>query len=759
MTPLDALISALRDAASFNPAAEARPEAVVWCDAGYEFASLIPALRERLPELLTFGEFDLAARTGPAIWLRAAVAGAIDGVILPEEATPIVYLPGVGRETLKGAEDCPALLQPLVWFTVAGSLFGHVNGKDWTLRGFLSSERGLLKLSITDDAGTKAALAHAAMRFCMRPVEELRRKRWDADQLNALLAPDLEADILDWIDGALSEAVDAGRFVAFASIAERELKFDPRKLSRQDAVKRLAKREGRWSQVWARFSASTGYPGVVGFLGLEEPSSLFDHSENRDSYPKLNAQAETKLREELGKLVHLSEEDARQRIVALEMEHSWRRETVWAGRGDAPLAQSLAHLANVAGAKALPSHDSAAFAEAYIAKGADIDWAAMSSLAAAPRELDRIAVTAALRAVYLPWLEESAISLQELVRVGKARLTAASPSPTTATTILFVDGFRMDLALRLAELLSNEGVTVNLNWVWSGFPTVTATCKPLVSPVSNILTGPSITADVLPLSPDGKPATKSVLFKLMKSEGWETDDPLLPEGKLWSETGRFDEEGHALGARLAERLGAGIRDTADRLLQIVRTGRSVRIVTDHGWLLMPGGLPIAALDVGLVEPNGKRSRCAMVKPHAQTSYLQVPWSWNSDVSIATATGARSFYASYEYAHGGISPQECILPVLEIAGTRIQRDVSVTRAEWEGQRLRVEIHGGADLRVDLRLGAETSGLSTIKCGRVLDENGRTSFLVNDEYERKQACLVVLDEDGRVLAQRVITVGGT
>ena len=174
---------------------------------------------------------------------------------------------------------------------------------------------------------------------------------------------------------------------------------------------------------------------------------------------------------------------------------------------------------------------------------------------------------------------------------------------------------------------------------------------------------------------------------------------------------------------------------------------------------MPGGLPIAALDVGLVEPNGKRSRCAMVKPHAQTSYLQVPWSWNSDVSIAAATGARSFYASYEYAHGGISPQECILPVLEIAGTRNQRDVSVTRAEWEGQRLRVEIHGGADLRVDLRLGGETSGLSTIKGGRVLDENGRTSFLVNDEYERKQACLVVLDEDGRVLAQRVITVGGT
>jgi len=64
-----------------------------------------------------------------------------------------------------------------------------VNGKDWNLRGFLSAERGSLKLSFADDAGTQADLSHAALRFCKRPVKELRRKRWDADQLNALLAP------------------------------------------------------------------------------------------------------------------------------------------------------------------------------------------------------------------------------------------------------------------------------------------------------------------------------------------------------------------------------------------------------------------------------------------------------------------------------------------------------------------------------------------------------------------------------------------
>ena len=244
-TPLDALIAALHEAASYNASAEAAPVAVVWCDAGKDFSPLIPALRERLPELLAFGDFEPEARTGPAVWIRAATVGAVEGVGWPEGTTPIIYMPGVARETLKGAEDCPQLLQPLVWYIVAGSYFGHVNGKDWTLRGFLSAERGPLKLEMPDDSATRAALSHAAVRLCTRSIDELRGKRWDADLLNALLAPDLTADMLDWIDGSLSDEVDAARFNAFASIAKKELKFDPSKLSKQDAVKRLAKREGQ----------------------------------------------------------------------------------------------------------------------------------------------------------------------------------------------------------------------------------------------------------------------------------------------------------------------------------------------------------------------------------------------------------------------------------------------------------------------------------------------------------------------------------
>ncbi len=753
-TPLDALIAALEEAGSYNAAAEAPPEAIVWCDANREFAPLIPTLRERLPQLLTYGDYDPETRTGPAVWLRAAVARALPDLGLPEESVPLLYLPGVGRETLRGAEDCPPLLQPLVWFTVAGTFFGHVNGKDWTLRGFLAAERGRLKLEIAEDPATRAALAHAALRFCTRPLEELRGKRWDAGALHTLLAPDLPADMLDWMDGTFDPAADPGRFAAFAGLATKELGFDPRKLSRQDAARRLAQRQDKWATVWNRFASSTGYEGVVRLLSAEEPPDLLA---DKTTYPRVNVSEEKKLRDDLLKLADLALSEARARLQTLEEAHAWRRETVWAQRGEAPLAMALAHLAEIAATKPLPTHDGVALAEAYAREGWAVDWAAVQALAAVPREIDRAAVTVALRAVYMPWLDEGAVALQELVRQGKVRL--AGPEKLDASdTLLFVDGLRMDLAHELAGLLEAEGASVDLTWCWSGFPTVTATCKALISPIADRLRGPDSTADVLPVNSDGKPVTKPVLFKELAEAGWETEELLLPEGRLWTETGRFDEEGHALGAHLADRLAGGIRDAADRALQLARSGRRVRIITDHGWLLMPGGLPKAALDIGLVEPQGKRSRCAMVKAEAETSYLQVPWTWNPKVFIAAATGARAFFAGQEYAHGGISPQECVLPVIDVSSVAVVRQVSIRRAAWEGLRLRVEVAGGADLRVDVRLGSETSGASLLKGERVLDDNGRTSLLINDLYEGQQACLVVLDDDGVILAHRTLTVGG-
>jgi hypothetical protein len=488
------------------------------------------------------------------------------------------------------------------------------------------------------------------------------------------------------------------------------------------------------------------------------PQSMPDRTQDRNRPPKRGKLKEA-LRAALLKMAERSEEEARSGLRKLDSDHAWRLATIWAKRGEAPLAQALAQLVEIAGASPLPTHDVAELAEGYATTGWRADRAAVEALAAAPRAVDREAVVAALRKVYLPWVEGGAVALQELARVGKVPFSVPGKAPEApeGDTLLFVDGLRMDLAHRLVELVEAEGVHAKLQWCWSGFPTVTATCKPLASPVAARLKGAPASSDLYPVTKDGRPARKPVLDKALAEAGWSTTVTLLPEGKLWSETGSFDEQGHALGARMAEQVEVGLRDVADRVMSLARAGRQVRIVTDHGWLLVPGGLQVAPLDPGLVEPQGKRSRCAHVKPAASTTYLQLPWSWSAEVHVAVATGARAFLAGQEYAHGGVSPQECVLPVIEVTPSVPLHDVEITKASWEGLRLRVVVTGGADLHADLRLGSDTSGDSLAKGGRVLDEEGRTSILVSDQFEGQEACLVVLDDEGTVVASKALRVG--
>ena len=59
-----------REAAARHAPGEVPPVAILWTDLNGEWLPLIPLLRQRWPELLTFGEFDAAKRQGPAIWLR-----------------------------------------------------------------------------------------------------------------------------------------------------------------------------------------------------------------------------------------------------------------------------------------------------------------------------------------------------------------------------------------------------------------------------------------------------------------------------------------------------------------------------------------------------------------------------------------------------------------------------------------------------------------------------------------------------------------
>jgi hypothetical protein len=315
----------------------------------------------------------------------------------------------------------------------------------------------------------------------------------------------------------------------------------------------------------------------------------------------------------------------------------------------------------------------------------------------------------------------------------------------------------MDVGRRLAGLLGDKGAEVEVGWRWTGLPSVTATCKPLASPAAARLSGAETAEGFEPLAPDGKRATHAVLMREIAALGWRTEAGLLPGETCWIEAGHFDKDGHDQQSSMADGIGATLSDVASIALRLAREGRRVRICTDHGWLLLPGGLPVAALPAGLTETRWRR--CAVLKEGAASSATQLPWSWNKSVLIAIAPGAHVFLSGAEYAHGGVSPQEIIVPELLLSPLAAPRHAVIVEVEWSGLRVRLRVEGADGLVADLKLGADGEGRSICDKPREVDADGRTSLLVPDDgLEGKQGLLELRDPAGHVVATRGVVVGG-
>jgi len=112
-TVFDALLRALEKAAEYNRNDQVAPAAILWTDKDREWEPLVPRLRTHLPHFLTLGEYDPESRTGPAIWIRCMVGRTLPEADWPEEAVPIIYLPGVSRQEMRALEQCPKSLQRL----------------------------------------------------------------------------------------------------------------------------------------------------------------------------------------------------------------------------------------------------------------------------------------------------------------------------------------------------------------------------------------------------------------------------------------------------------------------------------------------------------------------------------------------------------------------------------------------------------------------------------------------------------------------
>lgn len=765
------LVATLRATAqSYAVGDQVAPCAVLWTDPERLWETVMPALQAQLPELSLLGSYAPEQRTGPALWLRCIDARRVDNAP-PDGTTPIFYLPGISREQLRAAEDCPPELTPLVELQYRGAMWLHVNGKDWTPFAFLVSKHGGLDLDLAKDQATLDALAGALPSLLSEPIAQLQGKRLDSEFFNALVAPDATGLILRWLSEpeAFKQRRSAAEWKAFCQQCKTEAGFDPVKDGPLKAAGLLAARGNHWSKVWKRFAeAPANYAGVTEWLRRAAPKNqgMFDSAE---VWPSVNESEERALLQALGSLADRPQDEAISRVVELEKQHADRRGYPWQTLGLSPLATALAPLAQLATlCKTAPGAPTAeAYAAAYAAEGWRVDAAALATMAACGSPEQHGAVLGTLRAIYLPWLESTARHLQQLIHAnGKSVAKRAKPvDNATGRLVVFADGLRMDVAQLLAEKLAAAGIESTQDWEWSAIPSVTATAKPAASPVADGLVGGDAGGEFAArLVSSGQPLTQDRFVTALKERGWQFLGPAQtgdPSGSAWTEAGALDKRGHAEGWKLARSVETEVRDLVSRIGALLKAGwTEVIVVTDHGWLLAPYGLPKVELKAFLTETRW--SRCAALKADAQTDALSFRWHWNPTVMMASPPGAGSFRAGIEYSHGGISLQEMVTPVLRVTAMQSAGgSAKLLEAKWTGAKCRVSVGGQCvGVRVDVRTSQSdpNTSLLTDKHARETTPEGKvTVFLENDSDIGSQAEVVLLNSLGQVIHSLPTTLG--
>jgi hypothetical protein len=767
---LEAVSLALRRAADHNSGETAAPVAVLWPDKERQWDALAARLQSERPGFWTLGDFNAARGIGPAIWLKCMIARTLEPK-LPDSIIPIIYLPGVSRQELRTVEDCPRELQPLVELQFRGVIWSHPNSKDWTIAAFLQAKEGGLGLDVASGAGVADAARRALSRFMVLPLQQLRGRRLDVSFFNDQLSADPERDLLIWMNNPDSFVAQLSKaeLDAFRTVCKQKFKFDPDKDGVVVAGEHLGQKQSLWAKVWTRFAESPeAYPGIPGVLRKSKPKILTID----DAWPQDNESRESDLRAALLKLANMAPAHAVAEIAKLELEHKERRDWVWARLKQSPLVQALKYLALVAEESRTPlvDKDVGAVAKAYITHGYIADAAAIEALAEVESPKDVDAVVAALKAVYKPWLEQAALHFQELVKKTPAPISppaSSIESVQSGTCEFFADGLRYDIGVRLKEELTAFGFAVEMTTRWSALPSVTPTAKPAVSPITNLIVGTDGGDDFMPAWRDSGKALNAEKFRKTLSEhGFQvlnTSATGNVDGRAWTEFGELDHHGHSDQLKLARYARATVRELALRIRELLQAGwKRVHIVTDHGWLLVPGGLPKVELPGHLAETRW--GRCALLKSTTSSELQTIPWHWNKNIRFAVPPGIGSFKGGQDYNHGGLSIQECLIPdmVVSLAGDIAATKAAVESVEWVKCRCRVSTSGapiGAQIDIRTKVNDAASSLLPDKAPKALKADGGCNPVVEDDTMLGSAVFVVLlDESGKVIVKANTTVGG-
>ena len=666
---LQALIAHLKEQTKrYNPALESAPVAILWTDEKREWESVISQIKAALPELFSLGSYSPDERTGPGVWLRMVADGQAGNAA---GETPILYLPGVGngqlRADLRGLKDDPQLA-PLAELQYRGAFWRQDNSRDWTLRAFLESKRGGLGLKVAGNQETQQALKAALCKLLKQNLPAMEHQMIDERFLDDLINPSPDETVLRWLTAP--EAIQAEKgdaWASFVTTTRSRFGVDLGRGPLDVAQKILASQPGDATYpLWLKYGAHwQSYPDAYEVFRTIAPPDLFQGAER---YPRENDADEKSLAEALLQAMTLEPLAAVDTVLKLETLHAPRRASLWAQLGRAPLALALGHLAEVARAFLQPQAGGtvAELAQRYADSGWRVDAAARAAMAIAQQfELEK-PIYAVLEGLYRRWLEKQTEGFQALIkRDGYPHW--GLPEVADGVVVLFVDGLRMDLARELEVALNVEGLATQLEPGFTSIPSVTSSGKVWVSPACKLAEGGNGTGFEPKLPKGGYTADK--LRKAMEGEVFNLVDceaPSFVYGKGWSEfSGDIDSDGHNKGLRLARAVGTHLDDLARAIRRLLAAAwKEVWVVSDHGWLLLPGGLPKVELPVKLTET--KWGRCAVLKEASgDQDWLVLPWSFDPAVRIALAPGISAFSSGREYDHGGLSLQESVVPFMRV----------------------------------------------------------------------------------------------
>jgi hypothetical protein len=766
-TLLETLASSITSAIKVNASVQAQPAVILWTDSERQWGVAIKSLREIGLTIFELGDYAPEQNTGPAIWLKSELAkfAAKEGV-----ESAVLYLPGVSRNDLRAIESCPRHLQPLAELQYRGVYWSQVNGKDWTVNAILTSGNGGLGLKVAQDRLTYQAQVRVlnAGELLNKQVVDFENQTLDATYFDSLIAPNPTRDVLAWMNDTEGKRKEwaGSHWDVFTSNCRKDFGFKPEQDGVMTAVEKLITQEGKWKAVWENYVDSfSSFPNVLELLERVAPPS--DMFADRSGYPQVNTTEEQILRQRFVEVGKLPTNQAREALLECEKQHAERRNWLWAKMGKSPLVNALEHLAKLAELSTLPLKSSKLqeLSVQYTDTLWQIDSAAIMALAAVTTKIDSQAVEAALKSVYVPWLEEGAKCFQQAVRDnGGFGHKPHSEAPTPGLCVIFVDGLRFDVARLLVPKLEKANIKAVLDSKWTSIPSVTASGKAWVSPVASLIQGSANNKDFEPnVSADGKPLSSYNFKKLLVDSDWQVlgrDELGDPAGSAWTECGDLDHFGHEHGLKLAKEIPNQLAHITERILELLDAGwKSVRIVTDHGWLLVPGGLP--KVELSQFEAETRWGRCAVLKDSSKGTSLTFAWDWCADVQIAMAPGISSFIAGNDYSHGGLSLQESLVPVIEIMNQHPaakKKTVTIKKVSWVGLRCHIEIEPMQDgLMADIRTKAAVAD-STVAASPKAIEQGKASLVVpDDELIGTAAIVVILDNAGNVVQKAATTIG--